>query len=126
MKKKKKKIIKNRLLAHLYINCALKNTIFSLTNEKGQLYKQWSSKSLKKKTNLKKNSPYNIHFISYKIRKFLIFKKIRFLKIYTRGKGLGRYNFNKNLRNKNIKILFIFDRTNLAFNGCRVKKLKRR
>ena len=33
---------------HLYINCALKNTIFCITNEKGQLYKQWSSKSLKK------------------------------------------------------------------------------
>ena len=121
-----KKKINNKLLANLYINCALKNTIFSLTNEKGQLYKQWSSKSFKKKANLKKNSPYNIHFISYKIQKFLNFKKIRFIKIYIKGKGTGRYNFNKNLYKKNIKILFIYDRTNLPFNGCRSKKLKRR
>lgn len=118
--------MEKNLIAHLYINCILKNTIFSLTNEKGQLYKQWSSKSLKKKTNLKKNAPYNIHFISYKIRKFIINKKIRFLKIFIKGKGAGRYNFNKNLKKKTIKILFIFDRTNLPFNGCRAKKLKRR
>lgn len=98
-----KKIIKKKLIAHLYVNCILKNTLFSLTNENGQLYKQWSSKSLKKKTNLKKNSPYNIHFISYKIRKFLIFKKIRFLKIFIKGKGTGRYNFNKNLKKKILK-----------------------
>nr|YP_009327259.1 ribosomal protein S11 [Aphanomyces invadans]AOQ30676.1 ribosomal protein S11 [Aphanomyces invadans] len=121
-----KKIIKKKLIANLYINCILKNTLFSLTNENGQLYKQWSSKSLKKKKNLKKNTPYNIHFISYKIRKYLILNKIRFLKIFIKGRGIGRYNFNKNLKKKNIKILFIFDRTNLPFNGCRSKKLKRR
>ncbi len=123
-----KKIIKNnkKLIANLYINCILKNTLFSLTNENGQLYKQWSSKSLKKKTNLKKNTPYNIRFISYKIRKYLILNKIRFLKIFIKGRGTGRYNFNKNLKKKNIKILFIFDRTKLPFNGCRAKKLKRR
>lgn len=46
---KKKVILKKKIIAHLYVNCILKNTIFSLTNEKGQLYKQWSSKSLKKK-----------------------------------------------------------------------------
>lgn len=123
---KKKIILKKKIIAHLYINCILKNTIFSLTNEKGQLYKQWSSKSLKKKTNLKKNSSYNIHLISYKIRKYLIFNKIKFLKIFIKGNGIGRYNFNKNLKKKNIKILFIHDRTNIPFNGCRSKKLKRR
>lgn len=119
----KKNII---LIAHLYINCALKNTILSLTNEKGQLYKQWSSKSLKKTSNLKKNSPYNIHFISYKVKKFLISKKIYCLKIFLKGQGSGRYNVIKNLISKKIKILFIQDNTNLPFNGCRSPKQKRR
>ena len=50
-----KKNNNKHLLAHLYINCALKNTILSLTNEQGQLYKQWSSKSLKKTVNLSSN-----------------------------------------------------------------------
>ena len=103
-----KNIIKKKIIAHLYVNCILKNTIFSLTNEEGQLYKQWSSKSLKKKSNLKKNAPYNIHIISYKIRKFLILKKIRFLKIFIKGKGAGRYNFNKNLKKKKILKYYLF------------------
>lgn len=124
---KKKINLKNtKIIAHLYINCFLKNTIFSLTNEKGQLYKQWSTKSFKKKINLKKNSSYNIYFISYKIRKYLFLKKIRFLKIFIKGKGIGRYYFKKYLKKKYIKILFIYDRTNIPFNGCRSKKLKRR
>nr|YP_008475394.1 ribosomal protein S11 [Thraustotheca clavata]AGS55527.1 ribosomal protein S11 [Thraustotheca clavata] len=123
---KKKIKIDKLLVAHLYINCALKNTILSLTNEKGQLYKQWSSKSLKKTSNLKKNSPYNIHFISYKVKKFLISKKIYCLKLFIKGRGPGRYNVIKNLISKKIKILFIQDNTNLPFNGCRSPKQKRR
>ncbi len=123
---KKKIKIDKILIAHLYINCALKNTILSLTNEKGQLYKQWSSKSLKKTSNLKKNSPYNIHFISYKVKKFLISKKIYCLKLFIKGRGPGRYNVIKNLISKKIKILFIQDNTNLPFNGCRSPKQKRR
>lgn len=125
MKKINKKINK-LLLAHLYINCALKNTILSLTNEKGQLYKQWSSKSLKKTTNLKKNSPYNIHLISYRVKQYLFSKKISCLKIFIKGFGSGRFNVIKNLRSKKLKILFIYDRTNVPFNGCRAPKQKRR
>nr|YP_008475362.1 ribosomal protein S11 [Achlya hypogyna]AGS55487.1 ribosomal protein S11 [Achlya hypogyna] len=123
---KKKIKINTILIANLYINCALKNTILSLTNEKGQLYKQWSSKSLKKTSNLKKNSPYNIHFISYKVKKFLISKKIYCLKIFIKGRGPGRYNVIKNLISKKIKIIYIQDTTNLPFNGCRSPKQKRR
>jgi small subunit ribosomal protein S11 len=123
----KKKIKINKILiAHLYINCALKNTILSLTNEKGQLYKQWSSKSLKKTSNLKKNSPYNINLISYKVKKYLLLKKIYCLKIFIKGYGPGRFNVIKNLKSKKLKIIFIYDLTNLPFNGCRPPKQKRR
>jgi len=117
---------KKKLLAHLYIHCALKNTKLSLTNENGQLYKQWSSKSLKKTANLKKNSPYNIHFISYKVKKYIKSKKIYCLKIFIKGRGSGRYNVIKNLKSKRFKVLFIYDITNLPFNGCRPSKQKRR
>ena len=123
---RKKIKINNVLIAHLYINCALKNTLLSLTDEKGQLYKQWSSKSLKKTSNLKKNSPYNIHFISYKVKKYLAAKKIYCLKIFIKGRGSGRFNVIKNLISKKIKIIFVQDITNLPFNGCRAPKQKRR
>ena len=112
-------------LAHIYINCALKNTILSLTDSKGNLYKQWSSKSLKK-TDLKKNTPYNIQFLVKKINKYMSFKKIIFLKIIIKGNGTGRYNVIQNINSKKFKILYIFDKTLMPFNGCRQKKQKRR
>ena len=111
---------------HLYINCALKNTILSITNEKGQLYKQWSTKSFKKTANFKKNSPYNIHLITYKVLEYLLLKKKYFLKIFIKGYGSGRFNVIKNLKSKKLKILFIYDTTNIPFNGCRAPKQKRR
>lgn len=116
---------KTPLLAHIYIQCALKNTIFSLTNSDGQLYKQWSSKSLKK-TDLKKNTPYNIQLITSRIKKYIFSKKIRFIKIFIKGNGTGRYNVIQNLNTKRFKIIYIFDQTSLPFNGCRQKKQKRR
>jgi small subunit ribosomal protein S11 len=115
----------NNILAHLYIQCALKNTILSLTNFEGKLYKQWSAKSLKK-TDLKKNTPYNIQLITRRIKKYIFSKKIRFLKIYIKGNGSGRYNVIQHIDSKKFKVIFIFDNTKLPFNGCRAPKQKRR
>ena len=90
------------ILANLYITASLKNTIISLTKHDGNLLKQWSTKSLKK-TKFKKNTPYNVQLIVYKINKYLYLKKIKKLKIYLKGTGLGRYNVLKNLKKKILK-----------------------
>jgi len=119
------KIQNNNILAHLYIQCAIKNTIVSLTTSEGKLFKQWSSKSLKT-TDLKKNTPYNIQLIAKRVKKFIFSKKIRFLKIFIKGRGAGRYNIIKHLDSKKFKVIYIFDNTKLPFNGCRLSKQKRR
>jgi small subunit ribosomal protein S11 len=117
---------KNSIItANLYIKASLKNTIISLTKINGNVLKQWSTKSLKK-TNFKKNTPYNVQLITYNINQFIKIKKIKKLNIYLSGTGLGRYNVLKNFKKKNIKIDYIFDRTAIPFNGCRQKKMKRR
>lgn len=120
--KKKKK--NDLILGNLYVQASLKNTIISLTKRDGKLLKQWSTKSFKKSKS-KKNNPYNVQLIIYKINKFLLLKKIKQLNLYFKGSSLGRYNILKNLRKK-IKIGFLFDTTPVAFNGCRQKKTKRR
>lgn len=120
IKKKKKSI-----LGHLHIKCSFKNTIISLTKNTGDVLKQWSTKSLKK-ISFKKNTPYNIQLIVYKINKYIKFKKITELNIYFKGTGLGRYNIIKNLRTKKILINDIIDKNFEPFNGCRKKKIKRR
>nr|YP_010507876.1 ribosomal protein S11 [Phytophthora asparagi]UXG55990.1 ribosomal protein S11 [Phytophthora asparagi] len=127
-KYKKKKNLKQKnllILANLHITASLKNTIISLTAYKGNLLKQWSTKSLKK-TKFKKNTPYNVQLIVYKINKYLQLKKIKKLKIFLHGTGLGRYNVLKNLKQKNFKIKYLLDKTAKPFNGCRLKKKKRR
>jgi small subunit ribosomal protein S11 len=125
---KKKKNIKQKnllILANLHITASLKNTIISLTNYKGNLLKQWSTKSLKK-TRFKKNTPYNVQLIVYKINKYLQLKKIKKLKVFLHGTGLGRYNVLKNLKKKKFKVKYLLDKTTKPFNGCRLKKQKRR
>ena len=121
-KKKKKNPL---ILANLHITAHLKNTIISLTQYNGPLVKQWSTKSLKK-TRFKKNTPYNVQLIVSKLNKYLNLKKIKKLKIYLHGTGLGRYNILKNINKKIIKVQYILDKTSKPFNGCRLKKKKRR
>nr|YP_001165364.1 ribosomal protein S11 [Phytophthora ramorum]ABG54115.1 ribosomal protein S11 [Phytophthora ramorum]ACD46631.1 ribosomal protein S11 [Phytophthora ramorum] len=123
----KKNLIKKNplILANLHITASLKNTIISLTTHEGNLLKQWSTKALKK-TRFKKNTPYNVQLIVYKINKYLQLKKIKKLKIFLHGTGLGRYNVLKNLKQKNFKVKYLLDKTTKPFNGCRLKKQKRR
>jgi small subunit ribosomal protein S11 len=113
------------ILGNLHVKCSLKNTIISLTKNNGNVLKQWSTKSLKK-TKFKKNTPYNVQLMVYKINKYIQLKKIQKLNIFLSGTGLGRYNILKNLKKKKIKIGSIFDKTSIPFNGCRQKKMKRR
>ncbi|KAK1928433.1 ribosomal protein S11 (mitochondrion) [Phytophthora citrophthora] len=113
------------ILTNLHITASLKNTIISLTTYNGNLLKQWSTKSLKK-TRFKKNTPYNVQLIVYKINKYLQLKKIKKLKVYLHGTGLGRYNVLKNLKQKKFKVKYLLDKTTKPFNGCRLKKQKRR
>nr|YP_010394325.1 ribosomal protein S11 [Phytophthora fragariae]DAZ88333.1 TPA_asm: ribosomal protein S11 [Phytophthora fragariae] len=121
-KKKKKNPL---ILANIHITASLKNTIISLTTFNGNLLKQWSTKSLKK-TRFKKNTPYNVQLIVYKINKYLQLKKIKKLKIFLHGTGLGRYNVLRNLKQKKFKVKYLLDKTTKPFNGCRLKKQKRR
>ena len=122
----KRNLKKNLLiLANLHITANLKNTLISLTKTNGNVLKQWSTKSLKK-TKFKKNTPYNVQLIVYQINKYLQKNKIKKIKIYLHGTGLGRYNVLKNLKKKNIKVKYILDKTIKPFNGCKLKKQKRR
>lgn len=88
------------VLAKLHVKCNFKNTIISLTKKTGEVLKQWSTKSLKK-TKFKKNTPYNIQLIVYKVNKYIQLKKIKKLSVYLKGTGLGRYNILRNLKKKN-------------------------
>ena len=124
-KNKKRKKKKNLLiLVNLHVIANFKNTIISLTRFNGNLLKQWSTKSLKK-TRFKKNTPYNVQLIVNKINKYLKLKKVKNLKVFFYGTGVGRFNVLRNIK-RQFKVKYILDRTVKPFNGCRLKKKKRR
>jgi small subunit ribosomal protein S11 len=116
---------KTRLYAHLYILCHYKNTIISLTAINGNVLKQWSTKSLKK-TKFKKNTPYNVQLITSDVKQYIQTNKIKFLNVYIKGRGLGRYQVLKNLRRASFRIKYVILRNTLPFNGCRQPQKKRR
>ena len=121
----KVKIIQKKT-ASIYIKCTLKNTLISVTDFDHNLLYQTSSKSYKAKMK-RKNNAYVLHQLALEIinelKKSNIKKK--YLRIYIKGVGAGRYNIIKHLKRK-FKILLIEDRTNVPFNGCRPKKIKRK
>lgn len=121
MLKKKKKL----LLVNLHIKSSFKNTIITLTENLGGNIKQWSTKGLKK-IKLKKNTPYNIQLITFKLNKYLKHNKIKKMNVIIKGSGYGHRHIIKNLNKKNTHICSFSEITPKPFNGCRKKKRKRK
>lgn len=111
-------------IAFIYIKCTLKNTLITVTNSKKQPLFQKSSKSYDLKIK-RKNNPYVLNKITFEIIEILKSLKYKQLGIYIKGVGAGRYNILKHLVKK-FKIILIKDKTSIPFNGCRVKKKKRK
>lgn len=112
-------------IAHVHIQCAFKNTIISVTNENGNVFKQWSTKALKKKKG-KNNAQQNIQLIVYQIDRYMQFKKIKRLILFFKGNvAFVKRHFIKNFQYRRLSLLRIEDRVILPFNGCRNKKIRR-
>lgn len=115
---------KKQFIGNLHVQAKYKNTILYLTNKKGKLIKQISTKSLKK-TTFKKNTPYNIQLIVNKINNILKLKRISKLNLIFKGNDYGRRHVMKNLT-RDIHIPYMFRKKLIPFNGCRIRKKKRR
>jgi ribosomal protein S11 len=118
---------KTRLrLASLHIQSFFKNTIISLTKLNGDVLRQWSTKSVKKSKS-KRNVLYNLQLIFFKIFKFSKFLKIRKFNLFFKGNvSFIRRHTMKNIRYRKLKIKRISNRMLIPFNGCRIKKKKRK
>ena len=110
--------------ACIYVTCTYKNTLITITNSKNETLCQKSSRSYPSNKK-RKNNPYILRTIILQISYFLKTLKYRHLAIIFNGIGIGRYNVLKHLT-KHFKIFLIQDKTNTPFNGCRLKKLKRK
>lgn len=111
-------------LAFIYIKSTFKNTLITITNTNQEPLFQISSRSYNAKVK-QKNNPYILHKVTLQLIHFLKCSKYKKLYIFLDGIGPGRYNIMKHLI-KHFKILFIQDKTNVPFNGCRLTKPKRK
>ena len=117
---------KQTKIGNLYINCSLKNTLITLTGFQNQIFFRSSCRAIDQ-VSKKKNNINNFKQISFLIRKEIVKNKLKILKIFVKGIGKGRYYILKSLKKKRkLKIYMVFDRTPIPFNGCRLKKQKRR
>lgn len=110
----------------LFLKCTFKNTIITLTDlPKNQVLYTTSSKSFPLKMK-RKNNAYVLQQISLQLLQHINNHNTKFLIVYTKGVGYGKYTIPRNLIQKNIKILALKDCTSVPFNGCRPKKRKRK
>lgn len=116
----------NNYIFSIYIHCTVKNTKITITDSKGNAVYQTSSSASKIK-DVRKNTPFILENISKKISDFFKLKKIKYVKVKIKGAGFGRYHILKNIfKTRKIKFISIEDITPQPFNGCRLKKQKRR
>jgi small subunit ribosomal protein S11 len=116
--------LKTKPIACLFIKCTFKNTLITATKVNLEPLFQKSSRGFKTKSK-RKNNPYILQQLTYQVALLLRNLKYKKLYIFINGIGAGRYNIVKHLI-KRFKIQLIHDRTRLPFNGCRVRKQKRK
>jgi small subunit ribosomal protein S11 len=116
--------LKTKPIACLFITCTFKNTLITATKINLEPLFQKSSRGFKTK-NKRKNNPYILQQLTSQVALLLRNLKYKKLCIFINGVGAGRYNIVKHLI-KRFQIQLIHDRTRLPFNGCRVRKQKRK
>lgn len=111
----------------IHITSTIKNTLVTLVDPsqtKPKVLLQITSRGYPIKMK-KKNNAYILQKMSMQIvEQVKNIKNVQAL-IIIKGTGQGRHNLIKYLT-KNLKIVAIFDKTPIPFNGCRPKKQKRR
>lgn len=108
----------------IHINATLNNTIFTITDMKGNtlLWKSSGSMGLK---GTNKTDPISTEDNSLNLGLSLIKLNYNPVHIQLKGIGIGRISSIKGLKKSGISILSIQDLTAIPHNGCRPSKKRR-
>ncbi|XAO72554.1 MAG: 30S ribosomal protein S11 [Candidatus Vidania fulgoroideorum] len=110
--------------AILFVNTTYNNTITTLTDKKGNTI-YWFSSGRGKFKGSKKSTNFAAQISAEKISNFIKKKKIKQIKIITKGPGNCRDSIIRTINKNRIKITSIKDNTFTPHNGCRPPKRRR-
>lgn len=110
----------------IYIYSTTNNTIFTLTDKKGNTL-AWQSPGCLGFKNSKKSTPYAAHQCAETFLEKIKEKGCKKVDLILKGIGSGRFSaLGLFIKNKlGIKINKIIERTPIAYNGCRPCKKRR-
>jgi len=118
------KIKKKLDKARLYINSSYNNTMFTLTDEKGNVV-FWTSAGKLGFKGTKKGTPFAATKAAEVTAAAINKAKIKEVEVYVKGVGQGREAGLRALANRGVNIVLIKDVTPIPHNGCRPKKPRR-
>nr|WCH57762.1 ribosomal protein S11 [Hypnea pseudomusciformis] len=117
-------VLKNRKILVLHVLFTTNNVIYTITNLQGDTL-FWVSVGSNKVKNTKKVTTTSI-FLSIKdIELFLNKYSITYLFLKLKGFNKHKKTILKHLKQFYSQIIFIYEKTDLAHNGCKNRKIRR-
>ena len=121
-KKKKKKIVSARGVAH--VKSTFNNTIVTITDDKGEVV-AWSSAGAVGFKGTKKGTPYAAQSAAEAAARRAVEFGVREIDVMVKGPGSGRETAIRALQAAGLEINSIKDVTPIPHNGCRPPKRRR-
>src|SRR5258708_8106527 len=107
-----------------YITATFNNTLFTITNDKGDTV-EWSSAGERGFKGTRKSTPYAATLAVEQAAKKAVEKGIKTVEVYVKGPGSGRDAALRAIRSAGLSISLIADMTPIPHNGPRAKKKRR-
>lgn len=126
---KNKKIIKKskpiKCYYTIHIQTTINNTLINLTNSRGDTI-AWASGGSIGLKNARKKGTYVARQVGHALGKKCRKKKIKKVEVKVRGLGYGKKNAIRGIKSSGVKIKKIHEATGIPYNGCRVRKKRRK
>lgn len=107
-----------------YIMATFNNTLFTITNDKGDTV-SWSSSGARGFKGTRKSTPYAASLAVESAAKKAMEKGIKTVEVYVKGPGSGRDSALRAIKAAGLSISLIADITPIPHNGPRAKKKRR-
>jgi small subunit ribosomal protein S11 len=123
-KARKKRIKRNVVEGHIYVNSSFNNTLVTATDLEGNAI-AWSSAGTRGFKGSKKGTAYAAQLAAEEVCRQARDMGMREVSVYTRGPGSGKESAVRIINNQGMKIRLIRDVTAVPHNGCRPRKRRR-
>jgi small subunit ribosomal protein S11 len=116
--------LQNKKIGVVFVLFTANNTLYSLTNFRGEVLFSISAGSLRT-SNLKKIVPSTIYISALKLAKYIQAQRFTYVHLRVKGVSKTKKFVIKALHHVGLKIFTLQDVTSFPHNGCRKKRSRR-